>query len=155
MHLDNETFRAVVTSTPLISIDLIIRNPDGNVLLGKRNNRPAKSNWFVPGGRIQKNERVDAAFRRLVKTELGIDLDISQSRYVGLYDHLYSDSIWGEDVSTHYVVNAFEVQLELDSALLPDTQHNAYAWFSVNELLHADDVHEHTKWYFIKGKEYS
>lgn len=155
MHLDNVTFRTVVAATPLISIDLIIRNQDGAVLLGKRNNRPAQAKWFVPGGRIQKNERVDVAFKRLVTAELGIDVDISQARYIGLYDHLYPDSIWGEEVSTHYVVNAFEVQLELDNSLLPETQHNDYAWFAVDELLHTDDVHDHTKWYFIKGKEYS
>lgn len=155
MLLDNETFRTVVASTPLISIDLIIRNHEGAVLLGKRNNRPARSNWFVPGGRIQKNERVDVAFKRLVQAELGIDLDISQARYIGLYDHLYPDSIWGEEVSTHYVVNAFEILLELDSSLLPEAQHNDYAWFAIDELLHADDVHDHTKWYFIRGKEYS
>lgn len=123
--------------------------------MGKRNNKPAQFQWFVPGGRILKSERIDDAFRRLVSVEIGADLELRQAKYVGLYDHFYPDSIWGDEVSTHYVVNAFEIQVDLDDLSLPQDQHNQYAWFSIDALLNASDVHDHTKWYFLKGKEYS
>lgn len=155
MHLDNDTFRTVVASTPLVSIDLIVKNAEGEVLLGKRNNRPAQSMWFVPGGRILKNERISTAFKRLAKNELNADADISEAEYLGLYDHLYSDSIWGDGVTTHYVVNAFEMQRVFDGSTLPADQHNEYAWFDIETLLSAPDVHDHTKWYFIEEKGYS
>ena len=35
MFLDKETFRTVVRSAPLISIDLIVLNSQGQVLLGE------------------------------------------------------------------------------------------------------------------------
>ena len=66
------TFKTVVESTPLISIDLIVRNKKGEVLLGQRINRPAKGDWFVPGGRILKDESFDNAFKRLIKSELNL-----------------------------------------------------------------------------------
>ena len=53
-RLETELFKSIVEHTPLISIDLIIRNEDGKALLGQRLNRPAQNYWFVPGGRILK-----------------------------------------------------------------------------------------------------
>jgi hypothetical protein len=42
---------------PLVSIDLIIRDNADRVLLGLRNNEPAKGYFFVPGGIILKDCR--------------------------------------------------------------------------------------------------
>jgi colanic acid biosynthesis protein WcaH len=39
MFLDDTTFKTVIASTPLISIDLVIKNTKGEYLLGYRNNR--------------------------------------------------------------------------------------------------------------------
>jgi colanic acid biosynthesis protein WcaH len=50
MKLPLTDFKKIVESTPLISIDLVVRNDQGSVLLGKRTNRPAQNFWFVPGG---------------------------------------------------------------------------------------------------------
>lgn len=160
MYLDDSTFKTVVSSTPLVSIDLVIRDAAGRALLGLRTNRPAQNQWFVPGGRVLKNERLAEAFTRLVAAELGVQLSIDRARLLGVYDHLYSDSIWGDSVSTHYVVTAFELDasdliatetggaFSLDT--LPDKQHADYRWFEVDTLLRSDQVHEHTKWYFTK-----
>ena len=69
--LEKSVFTTVIDSTPLVSIDLLIENTDGKILLGYRNNRPAKGYWFVPGGRIQKGESMDDAFQRLTQSEIG------------------------------------------------------------------------------------
>jgi len=49
MSLPQSDFRSVVKNTPLIAIDLIITDPSGAVLMGWRENEPAKETWFVPG----------------------------------------------------------------------------------------------------------
>ena len=84
MWLSNELFRSVVDSTPLISIDLVVLNSKGECLLGQRLNRPAQGNWFVPGGRILKNETLDAAFNRLTLEELGKVSARSDARLLGV-----------------------------------------------------------------------
>ena len=56
MFLRQEDFATVVRSTPLVSLDFIVENSRGEFLLGKRTNRPAQGYWFVPGGRVQKDE---------------------------------------------------------------------------------------------------
>lgn len=52
--LDATTFETVIVYTPLVSIDLLVKNRKGEYLFGLRKNRPAQGYWFVPGGRLQK-----------------------------------------------------------------------------------------------------
>ena len=145
--LPADVFKQIIDTTPLVSIDLVVRDTAGQVLLGKRNNRPAQGFWFVPGGRILKNERLADAFKRLTLDELGCEYDMAQAKHLGLYEHFYDDSIF-TDVSTHYVVNAFELVVAKQDLLLPDAQHNDYRWSDEQALLQDEAVHLHTKWYF-------
>lgn len=147
-RLDNSTFKTIVASTPLVSMDLIVRNSFGQVLLGYRINRPAKGYWFVPGGRIYKNEMFEEAFLRLTQMELDQSIELSKASFLGLFQHLYSDSYSGEDLSTHYVVLAYEVEVDIMLSALPTSQHHAYKWFELEELLASEFVHRNTKAYF-------
>ncbi len=147
MYLEKTTFETVIASTPLISIDLIIKNSHGQYLLGYRTNKPAKGFWFVPGGRILKDETMDSAFIRLCQNELGIDAVRTNAKFLGTYEHFYQDYVFGDDITTHYVVLAYEVVLDINISELPNEQHNQYNWFSKSELLARDDVHLHSKWY--------
>src|SRR5512142_1242744 len=81
-----EDFQNVIRLTPLVAIDLIIRSPDGKVLVGRRTNEPARGVFFVPGGRITKNETRPAAFRRISQEELGIGLEIGGARFHSVND---------------------------------------------------------------------
>lgn len=135
--------------TPLVSIDLIVRNPEEAILVGLRTNKPAQNCWFVPGGRICKDERKADAFRRISRAELGLELEIQQARFIGVYEHLYQDNFAGEaGLGTHYVVLAYEVRLAEALTTLPEEQHGAFRWLTVEELLQAADVHDNTKAYF-------
>lgn len=151
MFLDQAIFSMVIQNTPLVSIDLVVTNVDGQVLLGKRLNRPAKDYWFVPGGRILKNETLADGFKRLTRDELGQEFTIEQASLLGPFDHFYDDNVYGDHVSTHYVAIAFSLKIERQLENLPlAIQHGGYQWFYVPSLLVDDNVHTHTKWYFDK-----
>ena len=147
MHLDEERFLSVIEATPLVSIDLILRDAQNRVLLGQRSNRPAQGFWFVPGGRIRKNERVAEALQRISRAELGAPaLD---AKLLGAYDHLYPDNFLGRPgISTHYVVLGFACALPPGTTLQPDLQHSELRWWEVPALLASPEVHENTKLYF-------
>lgn len=147
MFLDQATFTTVLASAPLVSIDLIVQNSQGEVLLGERKNRPAQGYWFVPGGRILKNESLATAFKRLTLAELGVEFAISAATLQGPYDHFYTDSVFGDEPSTHYVAIAYRLPVSQLNAL-PQDQHSNYRWFSVAALLADPLVHPHTKAYF-------
>jgi colanic acid biosynthesis protein WcaH len=74
MFLDDTTFKTVSASTPLISIDLVVKNTQCEYLLGYRNNRLAQRSWFFPGGQVLKDETMDDAFILLCMDELGVTL---------------------------------------------------------------------------------
>jgi colanic acid biosynthesis protein WcaH len=148
-RLTPERFAEVVKYSPLVSIDLIVRNPAGLVLLGFRTNEPAKDYWFVPGGRICKDERMGEAFARITGEELGVVSDLDQARVKGVYEHLYDKNFAEQPgFGTHYVVLAHEIELDLKIEDLPPDQHSQYRWFTISELLAATDVHTNAKAYF-------
>jgi len=151
MWLNGDVFRTVVASTPLVSIDLVVRNSSGDILLGHRMNRPAKGYWFVPGGRILKNEALDDAFLRLTQTELGHCFKREEARLLGVYEHFYEDSVFGgkeTDPDTHYVVLGYQLNLPANFQLEPPVeQHASYRWWSVEEMQQSVDVHENTRAY--------
>jgi len=143
-------FLDVVRLTPLVAIDLLVRDAHGRVLLGHRRNRPARGTWFVPGGRILKDETLDAAFSRIADAELGIaKLARSSARFEGVFEHHYSDNFAGEPgVSTHYIVLAYALSVASAQPVGRPDQHSEYLWLTPHELLARDDVHENTKAYF-------
>ena len=152
MWLDLPTFNTVVASTPLVAIDLVVRNSRGEAFLGLRVNRPAYGFWFVPGGRIQKNETLDSAFRRISRDELGTPFERANARLLGVFEHFYDDSVFantGFGPDTHYVVLSYCLELAEDLTLQPPTeQHQQYRWWSQDELRISPRVHENTRAYF-------
>jgi colanic acid biosynthesis protein WcaH len=146
--LSEQAFSEVIQNTPLVSIDLLVKNRLGQVLLGQRRNRPAQNLWFVPGGRILKDESIATAFQRLSAAELGHIFEIHQARLLGPFDHFYTDNVYGNDFSTHYVVLAYELMTNLEIRSLPvGIQHEKYQWFDIDSLLTDACVHEYTKNY--------
>jgi len=150
--LSEQLFKTIVQHTPLIAIDLIARNHNNEVLLGERLNRPAQGYWFVPGGRILKDELIPDAFARITQNELGVARVIEDGRFLGVYEHHYPDNFSGEDFTTHYIVLAFELNFHNNLAYLPPQQHGQYRWWSESEILDSPEVHRHTQWYVQADK---
>ena len=72
---------------------------------------------------------------------------------MGPFEHFYDDYVFGDDISTHYVVLGYKLRVSTSQLRLPHEQHNAYEWYSERDLLNADSVHRHTKWYFDPSAE--
>jgi colanic acid biosynthesis protein WcaH len=148
MPLAHDAFLDVVRHTPLVSIDLVVTNDRGEVLLGLRNNEPAKGYWFVPGGRIRKNEPLDGAFDRIVNCELGIRRSRAGAKLIGAFEHMYdSNFAEADDVPTHYVVLAHHLKIPSDTILLPDTQHDELRWWPIADAIKSDNVHRYSRDY--------
>lgn len=154
MSLDGAAFLQVVRHAPLVSIDLVVENAAGEVLLGLRNNEPAKGYWFVPGGSIRKGERLADAFAQVARDELGLSLKIGDARFLGVFEHLY-DTNFAEvpGVGTHYVVLAYRVTLPDGAAPRPDAQHGAMRWWPWDRIVADPAVHPYTRAYAGPARE--
>ena len=148
--LNKDEFAQVVRNMPLVSIDLIIRNPDHCVLVGLRTNEPAKGKWFVPGGVVLKYERLADAFARIVKAEIGLEASINDAKFVGVYEHLYDSNVLEEEgFGTHYVVLAYQLNLDHQPSLVSNPQHSGFRWMTPAELTSSPEVHQNTRAYFL------
>ncbi|MET0027976.1 MAG: GDP-mannose mannosyl hydrolase [Candidatus Thiodiazotropha sp.] len=150
--LDRTEFLKVIQATPLVSIDLIVRNPRDEVLLGERNNAPAKGYWFVPGGRILKSESLEQAFARIAHAELGEPLKIESARLIGVFEHHYPDNVANDAFGTHYIVIGMQLQVKRALTEMPCQQHAQYQWMTVDTLLKDSRVHQNTKDYFLSSR---
>ena len=148
MTVADKDFAVVVRSTPLVSIDLVLRDPEERIFVGRRTNEPAKGVYFVPGGVVRKDERLDDAFRRLLSAETGLSGGRSAARFLGIYEHFYPTNRYDDpSYGTHYVVLGYEFVVLRPSDVRLDAQHSEFRWMSEAELLAAPDVHPNTKAY--------
>lgn len=147
MWLSESSFRDVLAAAPLVSIDLVIENGEGEILLGLRSNRPARGFWFVPGGRVQRGESLDAAFERVSREELGLAISRGDAGLLGTYDHLYDDDVFGAGIGTHYVALGHYLRLEVDLASLPTAQHRDYRWWHPDAMRASSEVHANSRAY--------
>jgi colanic acid biosynthesis protein WcaH len=119
-YIPAEEWEVVVRNVPVVSVDLVVTDGDA-VILGKRTNEPAKDEWFVPGGRVRKNETLDDAVHRLAAEELGVEVVVD--RRLGAYEHRY-DAAELDGVDTkHYVAIGYLVSLA-GGDIAPDDQHS-------------------------------
>jgi colanic acid biosynthesis protein WcaH len=143
-------FSQLIRNGILVAIDLICYNNSGEVLVGYRKNAPAKGFWFVPGGRIHKNETLNQAFHRIADDELHLNLEQDKVKLKGIYDHIYEENFLGNpDYNTHYIILAVEYH-GLDNSLLTrqNSQNESFRFMKPAELLVDDTVHSLTKSYF-------
>ena len=87
-------------ATPALTVDCVIQDPQGRVLLIRRKNEPFKGAYALPGGFVDIGETVEAGCRREVREETG--LDVRDLRLVGVYSDPSRDPR-GHTVSTVYL----------------------------------------------------
>ena len=147
-------FQQAVAALPLVSVDWVLTNPAGELLVGQRLNAPARGAWFTPGGRIRKGEPLAAALRRVAAEELGLADEpagalAQRGEPMGAWDHFYPDAAFSLTMPTHYVNLPYAANLseaEVNALGLPvGEQHGHWQWLPLAQA--ADTVHEHVKPY--------
>ncbi len=149
-YLLSADFKRGVDALPLVSVDWVLLNPAGQILLGQRRNAPAQHWWFTPGGRVRKNEPLKRCLQRVAFTELGLQTSyVHGAKLMGAWDHFYEDSAFNTEVSTHYVNLPHVLRLPdtLDLNTLPSDQHSAWRWQDVQTAAVAHDVHPYVRIY--------
>jgi len=70
--LPEDVFFFVSRITPIINVDLLIKNEKGQTLLTWRNDRYYGPGWHIPGGIIRYKEPISDRIRVVAKNELGV-----------------------------------------------------------------------------------
>jgi colanic acid biosynthesis protein WcaH len=147
--LPENLFEQIIANAPLVAIDLLVEDAGRRRLLGWRVNPPARACWFVPGGRVRKNETLEQAFARITTSELGQTFKLDQSVFVGVYQHFYPDNFKGvHGASTHYLSLAYRLWIGEQALALPQSQHSQYRWAYPDTIVDDPQVHPYSRAYF-------
>jgi len=74
--LPEDVFFYISRTTPLVNVDLLIRDERGRTLLAWRNDQLAGVGWHVPGGIVRFKETLETRVRKVAETELGAAVTI-------------------------------------------------------------------------------
>ena len=69
--LPDEVFFYISRMTPLVNVDLLIKDENGRTLLSWRNDQHCGKGWHVPGGIIRLKEKLEERILKVAETEIG------------------------------------------------------------------------------------
>ena len=98
MFIQANEYKKIIQKIPILCVDIILRHKD-KVLLIKRSDEPCKGIYWPIGGRVHKGESVDAAARRKILEEIGIEYKGSLIP-IGFYEDNYTESAF--EAETEY-----------------------------------------------------
>jgi colanic acid biosynthesis protein WcaH len=126
MILPESDYKKVMESMPVVCIDCLVQNDEGEFLLVKRMNEPLKNEFWVPGGRLFKHERLHDAVRRKMREELGIDVRIV--RNLGFFEEFFDKTAQNATGGFHAISFLYLVK-PLGNEISLDRQSSDWGWF--------------------------
>ena len=120
--IEESLYTEIISNVPLPCVDVIVRYRD-KYLLVKRKEEPEQGEFWVPGGRVLRGERLDAAVRRKLLSEIcpwEEAFEWDTLRMVGVYEDVWETG--GKVPGYHTVANVFEIVIrDLGGIKLDDT----------------------------------
>lgn len=77
-----EVFKLVSKLTPMINVDLLIKDASGKTLLTWREDHLCKAGWHIPGGIIRFMENIETRIHKVAIAELGADVSFEKAPLV-------------------------------------------------------------------------
>lgn len=108
-YAPREVFETILEWAVIPTFDLVVSYGNEGVILVKRKIAPYQGVWALPGLRMYKPESIEDTLRRISKSELGLEIDPANRRFLGQYVGRFRTEHGRQDLSTGY-------QVEVDSS---------------------------------------
>ena len=76
--LPEEVFLFISKITPLVNVDLLIKDEKGRTLLSWRDDIHGKG-WHIPGGIVRFKEKLEKRIKKVAKTEIGTAVEFESA----------------------------------------------------------------------------
>jgi nucleoside triphosphatase len=127
----------------------VIQNAEGQYLICRKpgNRGVFPGQWGLPGGGIEPGERMEAALRREIQEEVGLEINDIQPLLFkdGQYPKLYPD---GSREMIYMIFLVFTCRASSEEVVLGE-EFEAYAWVSAAELA-GYDLNPETRDTFVR-----
>jgi len=94
-RLSDKEFKEIYSKVPRLTVEVIVKGPQGGVILSLRNISPCKGLWHIPGGTVYLRETLDEAVKRVAQEELGIEVEIEKLLGYIHYPSVFEETGWG------------------------------------------------------------
>lgn len=127
MIIPHDQYRYILAHLPIVCVDVAILF-NGKVLLIKRNDEPAAGEWWLPGGRLFKGEKLQECAKRKALEETGLRCRVGDMIH-------WASTDFG---SVHSVNFCFQLYAQNDDVKL-DEHSSDYRWYNIDDgfIFHA------------------
>jgi 8-oxo-dGTP diphosphatase len=130
---------------PVVGIGAIILR-EGEILLEKRGNEPARGQWTIPGGVVEVGESLQNALLRETKEETG--LDVKSSALIDVVDQVHLDR--DRKIEYHYIIIDYVVEVK-PGELKTGSDADELVWVPLGEV-EAYDLTPSFRRFFVNNK---
>ncbi len=123
-YIEEPLYKEILESMPIACIDIAIV-ANGRVLLVQRNDPPARGQWWLPGGRVWKGEKMRETAGRKAREEVGIPCHVGPIIHTA--ETIFPDGPYG--CSIHSINSCFFLYPVGDGGpVVLDAHHAAFRW---------------------------
>lgn len=134
--IPNKDYKKTLELIPICCVEFVTYY-NNKILLVLRGEEPVKGEWWFPGGRVYKNERLEEAVVRKAYEEVGLNVQIE--RKIGVYETMFEKGPFDDLKSGVHTVNVcFLVRPINDNIKVKiDKTSSNYKWIDrIEENLH-------------------
>lgn len=145
--LPEEIFLFATEITPMVNVDLLIRDEDGSILLSWRDDQFYGKGWHVPGGILRLKESFEERIQKTALNEIGCKV-YSADRPLEIVPIVVNEM----KTRGHFITFVYECKLPdgvaINNGMKTETDAGYLAWHKKcpNNIL---DVHKFYRKYFI------
>ena len=114
--LPDEVFRLVTQLSPMVNVDLLIRNEQGEILLTWRDDWYFPAGWHIPGGIIRLGESAAHRIAEVAKKELQTEVEASPEPIA--VTEFHSPEL---PYRSHFISLLYECRLKNQPGIAPET----------------------------------
>ena len=126
MILPEDDYKKILSTVPIVCVDCLVMNEQKEFLLVKRKNQPLKDEYWVPGGRVHKNEKLASSVHRKMRDEIGVEVEIV--RLLGFFEEIFLETKQNAQGGVHSISFLYEVK-PMDGIIKLDHQSADWGWF--------------------------
>ena len=109
IELGSDLFKIVSSITPIVNVDLLIKNKYNQTLLTWRDDEFFGPGWHIPGGVIRYKELISSRILKVAQNELRVTKIKKQSKLLALNEYLGVSRVRGHGISLLYECMLYEL----------------------------------------------
>jgi colanic acid biosynthesis protein WcaH len=104
--LPDEIFYYVSRTTPLVNVDLLLKDENGRTLLSWRNDLYAGRGWHIPGGIVRFKERLETRIGKVAEVEIGASINFDPTP-IAMHQIIHQE----RDIRGHFISFLYKCSL--------------------------------------------